>query len=74
MSQNPRSTEIYDAMIEEMQRLKIEPTPDNQLSFLTGLRDGWKEDPTVSLEKSLYMITINTMLFRLQNNLDAVTP
>jgi len=74
MSQNPRSTEIYDAMIEEMQRLKIEPTPDNQLSFLEGLRDGWKEDQTVSLEKSLYMITINTMLFRLRNNLDAVTP
>lgn len=57
-----RRKTIEDAMLAEFTSQGIEDTPTNRHDFLLGLRDGWLEDDDKSLEKSLYMFTINTMI------------
>lgn len=57
-----RIDEITQKMMEEFEIHKIEDTPENRISFLTGVRDAWREDTSSSLEKTLYMFTITGMI------------
>ena len=55
---------IEEAMVQEMTEQGIDDTPENRLAFLTGLQEGWREDPSTSLEKSMYLVTISLMITR----------
>lgn len=61
-----RSDEITEAMLEDFKLEDIEDTIENRHAFLTGLRDGWKEDTSESVEKSLYLMTIGFMIANLK--------
>lgn len=60
-----RLDEINEAMLTEFKSAGLEDTPNNRFEFLTGLRDAWKEDPSSSIEKTLYQISLNYELARL---------
>lgn len=61
--------EIYVAVLPEMAAHNIEDTPQNRLQFLTGIRDAWLEDGSVSFVKWLYLITIGNEIIRLSNEI-----
>lgn len=54
-----RRDEINQAMLKEFKLHDIEDTPANRRDFLTGLRDSWVEDTESSIEKTMYLMTIN---------------
>ena len=58
--------EINQAAIAGMLEYNIEPTLDNRLTFVTGIRDAWFEDETRSFEKSKYIIAINVLIISLK--------
>jgi len=61
-----RIEEIYEFVLPEMASNGIEDTTENRLAFLEGLRDGWKEDPDKSIEKTFYQLALNGEIFGLQ--------
>jgi len=66
--------EIYDTVLPEMAAHDIEDTIENRHIFLTGLRDGWKEDTDTSTAKSLYMMAINCEILILSMRLNNLLP
>jgi hypothetical protein len=60
-----KTKEIETAMLNELRLHGFEDSPENRLDFLLGLRDGWREDTSKSLEKSLYMLALELMISRL---------
>lgn len=61
-----RMEEIYETVLPEMAANDIEDTTENRIAFLTGLYDGWKEDPETSLEKTFYMMALNSEIMSLK--------
>lgn len=61
--------EIYAAVLPAMAHENISDTPQNRLNFLTGVREAWLEDGTVSFEKWLYLMTIGNEIIRLRNEI-----
>jgi hypothetical protein len=57
-----RREEILTAVTAELTSQGYEVTSENLYWCLTGLQDGWKEDPSTSLEKSLYMIALSGLI------------
>jgi hypothetical protein len=51
--------EIYTFILPELASKGIDDTPQHCLWALEGLRDAWKKDSDISLEKTLYQIALN---------------
>jgi hypothetical protein len=64
-----RIEEIYEFALQEMKDNNIDDTPQNRVEFLKGLYDSWEEDEDVSLEKTFYMLALQTEIFRLELDL-----
>ena len=58
--------EIYDFVLPEMAENNIEDTSEHRMWFLEGLRDGWREDTDISIEKSMYMFAITAEIWKLK--------
>ena len=61
-----RIEEIYKFVLQEMKDNNIDDTPQNRVEFLQGLYDSWEEDEEVNLEKTFYMLALQTEIFRLE--------
>ena len=68
-----RIEEIYKFVLQEMKDNNIDDTPQNRVEFLQGLHDSWEEDEEVNLEKSFYMLAVQTEIFRLELELSIPT-
>jgi hypothetical protein len=64
-----RLEEINREMLREFKKHGVEDTTQNRISFLTGLKDGWMEEPVEDeyrLEKTMYELTIVIEIARLR--------
>jgi len=68
-----RIEEIYKFVLQEMKDNNIDDTPQNRVEFLQGLYDSWEEDEEVNLEKTFYMLALQTEIFRLELDLSIPT-
>ena len=68
-----RIEEIYKFVLQEMKDNNIDDTPQNRVEFLQGLYDSWEEDEEVNLEKTFYMLAVQTEIFRLELELSIPT-
>lgn len=68
-----RNETIEKFMLQEMAKANLEPTINNKISYLEGLRDGFKEDPEESLEKTMWVTTVNFMLISLRTQKDLLS-
>ena len=68
-----RIEEIYKFVLQEMKDNNIDDTPQNRVEFLQGLHDSWEEDEEVNLEKTFYMLALQTEIFRLELELSIPT-
>lgn len=62
----PKIDEINEAMLDAFKTEGLEDTNANRLDFLIGLHDAWSEDPSTSIEKSLYVLALNLEITRLR--------
>lgn len=69
-----RMEEIYEAVLPEMAAHDIEDTTSNRIEFLTGLYDGWNEEPNKSIEQILYMIALSAEITFLKIQLQFPLP
>lgn len=51
---------VYAGVLPEMKKNNIEDTTENRLAFLQGLLDAWEEDPERSVEKSIFMLAVQS--------------
>lgn len=61
--------EIYETVLPEMAANQIPDTLENRLDFLSGIRDAWLEEPSVSFEKWLYVQAIGNEIYRLHKEI-----
>lgn len=59
--------EIYAVVLPAMAAKNITDTPKNRLDFLTGMREAWLEDGTVSFEKWLWLMAVGNEILRLRD-------
>jgi hypothetical protein len=58
--------EVYEMLLPELAENGIEDTPEHRLWGLEGIYDAWREDDTVSFEKTMWMLAVHTEIMSLR--------